>query len=288
MAELKRILVALDMRNGMQNLIEAAAFMAHAFRSEIILYHAIPKTKGSPIKEPVLKESVEQILEQTRGALIEQVPEVRIVTDFGSPVEQILEAAEGYGVDLIAIGSGSKEPQDRFQLGITAEQIIRYSPRPVWVVKSRQKTEVERILCPVDFSDPSRRALDFALVLAGVLDAELTVLTVIEKLSNIYPNFPVVKPHEQGTYAEDRAAEFEDFLKDVDFGDVRWKRVMLQGEPHEEILRFIHEKECRLIVMGSEGRTGVGRLILGSVAEKVVREVPCSVITVKAGAAGAG
>jgi len=272
------------MKDSTQNLIKAALFLARAFQAGITLFHAIPEVKGSPLEQSGLKEAAERLLQEAEKEVALHVQDVKSEIVFGPPVVRVLEASDQYQADLVMIGSGSKEAEDKFQLGVNAEQIMRYSPRPVWVVGPDQMTCVDRILCPVDFSSHSRRALDFAVSLAGVFGAELTVLTVVEKLSDLfsYAGRPIIKPHEQGSYEEDRVAELENFLRDVDFDNQRWERLVLHGEPHEEILGFVRKRGCHLIVMGSEGRTGLMRFILGSVAEKVIREVPCSTVTVKA------
>ena len=284
MEQLKQVLVAMDTKKHTQSLIGAALLVAGPFQSRITLFHAIPEVKGSPLQRPELVEFTERFLDQAEKEIAQHGPQVKSAVAFGPPVASILGAADEHQADLIMIGSGSKELNERFQLGVTAEQIVRHSPRPVWMVGPGQTSNVDRILCPVDFSPHSRKALDFAVGFARAFKADLTVLTVVEKLSNIYPGRPVIKPLEQGSYGEDRAAEFEAFLADVDFDEVKWQKVILEGEPHEEILGFIRKGGCPLIVMGSEGRTGLMRFILGSVAEKVIREVPCSTVTVKADA----
>jgi len=138
------------------------------------------------------------------------------------------------------------------------------------------------VLCPVDFSAAAGRALTNAIMLARRFKADLTVLYVTEDLSNIYPGRPLIDPTAQGSYAGEQLREFQAFLADYDFSDVRWQKMVRHGEPYKEILSYVRETGCQLMVMGSEGRTGLSRLLLGSVAEKVVRELPCSIITVKA------
>jgi universal stress protein E len=71
------------------------------------------------------------------------------------------------------------------------------------------------------------------------------------------------------------------FLEDFTLSDLNWTKEARKGKPAEEILSTIHEKMVDLLIMGTVGRTGLGRLIMGSVTEKVVREVPCSFITMK-------
>jgi universal stress protein E len=140
---------------------------------------------------------------------------------------------------------------------------------------------VARILCPDDFSEPSRRALTNAIHLARNFGADLTVLTVIEPLASIYCTLVKVPTKLCNTYRKDQKGRFDGFLGDFDFQSVHWKKVSREGYPHEEILKAAQDEKSDLIVMGSQGRSGVARVLIGSVAEKVIRAMPCSVVTVK-------
>lgn len=282
MQPLDRIILAIDLRQSMQDVLEAGAYLSGHLDSEIILFHAIPEVKGSPIPLQDLRVEAENLLDQARSRILQgRSFRVRTAVDTGPPVRSIIEAAHQYNVDAIVMGSGTKEPGERFQLGVTAEQIMRYSPRPVWVIKTGQPLRIDAIICPVDFSNHSSLALEHALALSRTFNTTLTVVNVVEDLSNIYPGRPLLEPHTIGSYTEEQKSEFDKFLDSFDFEGVPVDKLLVQGKPHEEILKLVRERGCHLIVMGSEGRTGFTRLIMGSVAEKVTREVPCSVLTVK-------
>lgn len=141
--------------------------------------------------------------------------------------------------------------------------------------------EVKRILCPVDFSDPSRRALTNAIRLARKFQADLTVLTVIEPMSSFYPSIFKVGADVEAEHAEQRQSEFERFLGEFDFLNLEWKKAVRSGRAHEQILVAAGEMQTDLIVMGTVGRTGLARMLIGSVTEKVVRNLPCSTIIVR-------
>ena len=77
-------------------------------------------------------------------------------------------------------------------------------------------------------------------------------------------------------------SRFDRFLERFDFQNVNWTRAVEKGQAHEEILAFSRKRGADLLVMGSVGRTALNRILIGSVAEKVIRELPCSVVTFKA------
>lgn len=135
---------------------------------------------------------------------------------------------------------------------------------------------IRHVLCPIDFSETSRRALDHAAAIAHWYEARLTVLYV-------YPNLPVldVPPitlSESGREAINR--EIERFTAVVP-RDVPLNSLIVEApEIHREIQAQVTALDADLLVLGSHGRSGVKRLILGSVAERTLRHAPCPVLLV--------
>jgi nucleotide-binding universal stress UspA family protein len=129
---------------------------------------------------------------------------------------------------------------------------------------------VQTILHPTDFSERSGYAFQLACSLARDRGARLVVLHVM----------PVPLAQEKRLYREEMEGELNR-LGAPDPG-VRVERRLEEGDPAAQILRVAEETGCELIAMGSHGRTGLGRLLTGSVAEQVMRRAPCPVLTVKA------
>jgi nucleotide-binding universal stress UspA family protein len=136
-----------------------------------------------------------------------------------------------------------------------------------------------RILVPTDFSGPSREATDYALELARAFGASITLYHVIED--------PVVYIPALGGYTP-QTADFENFsdaalaewIAPEDSQGVTIKREWQHGHPVSGILDFAAENGCDLIVMGTHGRGVLSHILLGSVAERVVRKAKCPVLTV--------
>lgn len=145
---------------------------------------------------------------------------------------------------------------------------------------------VTRILAPIDFSPSSRAALEYALFLAGKLGAELEVLHVAEPPGYVGPDalalLPVgiAHPGSDQTRA-DVQREVEGLLAKAG-ARPRTAAVRVEaGEPSDLILRIASEGGANLIVMGTHGRTGLSRLLIGSVAEAVLRRASCPVLTIR-------
>jgi nucleotide-binding universal stress UspA family protein len=136
---------------------------------------------------------------------------------------------------------------------------------------------IQTILHPTDFSDPSRCALQLACSLARDYGARLIALHVAETTSIGYAE-GVLPPDPEELLA---AAQGQLDRLEVPHGNVRVERRLEPGDAITEILRVAQEAHADLIVMGTHGRTGLGRLLMGSVAEQIVRQAPCPVVTVK-------
>ncbi len=136
--------------------------------------------------------------------------------------------------------------------------------------------EWKKICCPVDFSTPSRLAMDSAADLARRWEADLILVHVYR---------PEAAPSAERSAArtlEEAAATLDAWRREAEFLASRPVRtVMLEGSAAPEIIEFTRERRFSLIVMGTHGLTGVRRLVLGSVAERVVHQATCSVLVVR-------
>ena len=132
---------------------------------------------------------------------------------------------------------------------------------------------VRRILCPTDFSEASAPAFDYAEQLAATTEAELVVLHVVS----------VPDAWGSGGLADALNQDLKQRLVSLvpRNPDVPVTHVCHGGPAGEVICWIAQERECDLVVMGTHGRTGVRHLVLGSVAEHVVRHAPCPVLTVR-------
>ena len=279
---LEKILFATDFSQAADNALQMANSIAKTFKSELIVIHVLPEIKDSPLASEMVEGSVAKRLKETQDTIKRNGITVNEpITTFGSAFDQIIQYANNYDVNVIIIGSGEKTRGDKFQLGITAEKLIRHANQPVWVVKKGASPIIKKILCPVDFSEPSRRALTNAIHLSRNFHTDLAILTVIELLPNVYGKRIDVSGDIQKVYEKNQNIQFAQFLREFDFHNVSWNKVIRQGVPDQEILNQVRGTKPDLLIMGSEGRTGLARLLWGSVAEKVIREMPCSVITVK-------
>ncbi|REJ64831.1 MAG: universal stress protein [Planctomycetota bacterium] len=140
-----------------------------------------------------------------------------------------------------------------------------------------QEMKLKCILCPVDFSKSSKAALDYAAALARESEARLVLLHVVENPLAYDTTFSGPAPTEKEM--QEAEHEFADMLEGL--GDIATEHRTVLGDPAACVVQAAEEDSADLVVVGTHGRTGLSRLLMGSVAEEVVRKAPCPVIAVK-------
>jgi len=142
--------------------------------------------------------------------------------------------------------------------------------------------DIQTILCPTDFSACSEQAFQLACSMARDYGARLIVLHVQPAPIIVYGEGVV--PPEPVEYRSQLKRQLETVQPQEP--DIRLEHHLVEGDPATEILRAARSVKCGMIVMGTHGRSGLGRVLMGSVAEAVTRKAPCPVVTVKASRPG--
>ncbi|WP_422081599.1 universal stress protein [Ulvibacterium sp.] len=279
---LEKILLAQDFSKSSQNLVHSAIELAKIFESKIVPIHVLPDDIVNKKVKALLNETAMTKLEETVQRIENEGVDVdNPLLAFGSPHEAIVRAAVDINANVILTGSGESKKGDTFQLGTTTERIIQKSEKPVFVIKEGILLNVRHILCPVDFSESSKRALKNAMTMARRFKSELTILAVCELQGSTWFTSEKDKEQENELRYTLHQEEFDSFLNGFDLTNLNWTKETPKGNPAKEILSAISKKMIDLLIMGTAGRTGLNRMIMGSVTEKVVREVPCSFLTLK-------
>jgi nucleotide-binding universal stress UspA family protein len=210
---------------------------------------------------------------------------VQASVEAASPDEGILAYAERVDADLIVMGTQGRRGLDHLVLGSVAEAVVRRAHCPVLTVgptAERPEGSARRILVPTDFSDASYFALAHGLALARLHGAELALLHVVEAYAETSLGTEVYGWGDNAPRRVDEAqAALVDLVDDLGAFDVPIERYAVMGLPAPGVLGATEHLAPDLVVMGTHGRTGVRRLLMGSVAEKIVQFAPCPVFVVK-------
>lgn len=142
------------------------------------------------------------------------------------------------------------------------------------------------LLLPIDFSDSSTEALDYALALAEKLGAKITVMHAYETPMFGYPEGAFITPEVVQQMASSAQTALDAVIAQHSGRGVAMVPFLHNGDPRESIVTVAGELHADLIVMGTHGRRGIARALLGSVAEYVVRTAACPVLTVRSRTVG--
>ncbi|HYC23640.1 MAG TPA: universal stress protein [Candidatus Bathyarchaeia archaeon] len=134
---------------------------------------------------------------------------------------------------------------------------------------------INRILLATDFSEDSSHALEYAKEIARRFGAQLIVLHADEMLA-VVPGSHLAEQRRSAAQAA-----LDSTIKDLESKDLSAVSVLRPGVPADEIVKMANDRIVDLVVMGTHGRTGLESLLMGSVAEHVVRHAPCPVLTVR-------
>lgn len=271
MRPIARILVGVELPDeGRPATIEAGR-LSRALGAELTLLHAYPRVHTTDRDAAEVASRAAWLLEdvaldlEEEGAKVARPPLAPIDV---SPADALLAAAADGAFDLLVLGAERKTGLDRL-LGATAERVTRESPVPVWLAHARAKGEVQRIVCAVDPSEPSKEALGAAAFLARAFVAELHTLSVLPPFG---PDGAPSGPEQE--------RPFREALGRIDLHGLEHRVLLRQGEPAPTIVEVTAQLGADLLVLGTAGRAGVARLVRGNTAERVLRDASCSVLVV--------
>lgn len=273
---IKKILYPTDFGESMESAMASAINIAKKFESELILLHVLPEK----IDSARLKELVEEKMEEYMVLFREKEIDCSYVIDSGNPTDVILDIADRKNASFILLGAGKGRKME-FKLGSNSDKIIKNSPVPVWVIEKDKPVDFNTVLCPVDFSEESKLALDNAAHICRRFNSNLRILNVVKSYGDKYKNLNIDFINAEKKMLEESSKEFDSFLEEVNLTGVNWEKEIKTGRPSDEILNYISDHNIDLVLMGSTGKEGLKLFVMGSVTEKVMRTVPCSFIISK-------
>jgi nucleotide-binding universal stress UspA family protein len=298
--DVRRVLCPTDFSPCATQALEAATLVARSFGAQLHVFHAIvlheedPHSPAHHLPDVAEMETIlagaaasrmaEDIAPHRRAAL--PIVEAQRRGPFAAPT--ILSYAAEVGADLIVMGSHGRRGIAHLLLGSVADEVVRRASCPVMVVPGHEDEPklgaIERILVPLDFSEPSTAALAAARDLAVRWTARLQLLHVVEEQIN--PSFYAVGVtsllQQRPEIRTASTAEMQRRLAEAGGGDA--DAFVVEGRAAREIVGFAADHATDLIVMATHGLSGWERLLLGSVAERVIRTAPCAVMVVRGGA----
>jgi nucleotide-binding universal stress UspA family protein len=294
-----RILVPIDFSRSSLKAIPYALAVARQFGAHVQLLHIVDTTQYPPptlLTLPLvpLAEWDKRLMKRLEAIALKYRTNGTVSAlkpRSGTAHEEICATAREVNADLIVIATRGYTGIKHMFLGSTAERVVRHSSCPVLVVRlhaghwngsttplSRTGFQLTRILTPTDFSDCSQLPFDYAAQLARDFKAELRLVHVINPHAYPFGDQHLALDAAQLTREATEAAQ-KQMRAMAAKSNLRYSTRVMRGSPAIEICRAANDS-VDLIVISTHGRTGLGHVLIGSVAERVVRHAHCPVLVI--------
>jgi len=284
MGRYRKILVAVDGSDSSKNAFRQACKIARQDASWITVITTIPFYQDlfqmPSIQEKVsktLREDGEKVISEIKKIADQEDAFIRPVIEEGSPVNTIVDTAGENNFDLIVMGRHGKSQLERALVGSVTARVIGHSRGDVLVIPKNASVGWNNILISTDGSKYSTAATEKAIDLAKSYGGRLQTLSVVD----VTEEFQTEAPGAVEELVRKAKGFVDDVRKKAETQGIKTEALVREGETFKIITDLSKEYKTDVIVMGSHGRTGMNRLLMGSVTEKVIGYAPCPVLVVK-------
>ncbi len=285
----KKILWPTDFSKNSRKVIPYLKLFANAFGSKIYILHVVNQLRDlylSILADPEFyqiamdkaqQDATKKLKSLGKRFLVSGLKTETFVT-LGTPYHEIIKFAEEKKIDLIFLHLRGYNPLESLLVGSTSKRVIHHSKGQVMVVThQKRRPTIKKILVPTDFSEIAERAITVGIRLAKTFDAELHILHVLELLAYDPAKAKRFLREKDIIHVE---REIKKRLKGPKEINVK-RHVIRRFEAGAAICEFAEQKRMSLIVMGSHGRSGIEKILLGSVTDKVVGISKVPILIVK-------
>ncbi len=283
MGKYKKILVAFDGSESGKNALRQAFKLANDEKCWLTVVSVAPPYHGDldliAIKDVMasLRRPCEEALNEAQKIAEQERALIKTVCEEGEPYERIVDLADAENCDVIVMGRRGLRRLERALVGSVTARVIGHTQRDVLVVPREAQLKWGKILVATDGSRYSAAATEKAISFAKSYGGSLLVVSVVDVPSEFYAEAPkavedMIKKAKEYTSAVKKQAEV---------AGVKAETYVGEAEPDAAILNLAAEQKADMIVMGSHGRTGLRRLLMGSITEKVIGNATCPVLVAK-------
>lgn len=280
----KKILVAYDGSASAKNALIQAIKIAEAEGSWLKILSVAPTYEGDlditgvrDIKEALRGPAKKFISEAKAIAEKSGAPTVITNIEEGDPSEKIVSVAEEENCDLIVMGRRGLGRLERVLVGSVTARVIGFSKKDIIVVPQDSKIGYNDLIIATDGSASSNLVTERAIRFAKKYNSTLHVISVVD----VTDEFLAEAPEILEKLILNSKKIVDNTLKNIQSYDIKADGIVKEGETYRSIINLAIEKGSGMIFMGSRGRTGLKKLLLGSVAEKVIGHAPCPVFVAK-------
>jgi nucleotide-binding universal stress UspA family protein len=295
--QFNKILSATDFSEFSNHTVSYGVALAKEFAADLHICHVIDLSSvaiyGEFQLDPVGQQ--DRIMEDANAQLEEMAGDQPVAWEplitIGKPADEISRAVDEKDIDLVITATRGRSGFKRLILGSVTERLMRTLSCPLLVVRShehelvdkpQQGIKLQKILVGCDFSPDSGQAFAYGLSLAQEFLAELHLAHVIEPPAqpNLIKEEALVPGQVQEEYHDLLIQKLKDMVPDEAANWCTPQTSIMQGPPHDELVKYAHTRDIDMIVLGVRGHGLVKTLFLGSTTDRVIRDSPCPVLSV--------
>ena len=298
----RNIIVPIDFSKMSVQAIQIARQLARRFASSIHLAHVRHLNYAADFMAPAPPIVPFSFMTYDQGAEQSAFEELkRVASECGvssatcnvlngaPPFDEICRLAQTIPADLVVMATHGRTGLKHVFLGSTAERIVQHSSCPVLVTRAKaamsqngSQAITKTILVPVDFSSCSREGLRYAIAFANEFGAKIILLhaTYVGYIYSAEGTALYDIPALQKAARKAAERKMRELVRSLDFGAVKFETAFTDGSPVVDICAYAKDHDVELIITSTHGFTGFTHVLIGSVAEQVVRHAPCSVLVV--------
>ncbi len=283
MGKYRKILVAVDSSESSRNALHQAFKLANEEKCWITVTSVVPPYEGEieilGVKDirAALRKPCEDALAEVQNIARTERMLVKTVCEEGEVYERIVDLADAENCDVIVMGRRGLRRIERTLIGSVTARVIGHTQRDVLVVPNGTAVGWKTIVLATDGSKYSSAAAERAIAFAKAYGGALKVLSVVDVPTEFYAEAPKA--------VEDLVRKAKGFVADVkkqaEAAGVPAETFVGEAEAYQAVNNLAQEQKADMIVLGSHGRTGLRRLLMGSVTEAVIGHASCPVLVVK-------
>lgn len=279
----KKILVAIDGSESSMHSLRESFKLATNEKSWITVVSVAPSYEGDlattaigNIQKAIREPCEKALLKAEEMAKAERVL-IKTVCEEGEPYKGVVDLAEAENCDLIVMGRKGVSRLERALMGSVTARVIGHSQKDVLVIPENAKIGWKSVLLPTDGSKFSEVAVNKAIEFVKSYGGEIKAISVVDVTEEFMARAPGV--------VEDLVRKAKNVVENVkkkaSSEGIKAEGFVREGEAYKVIIDIAKDQKTDSIIIGSHGRTGLKRLLMGSVTERVIGHAPCPVLVVK-------
>lgn len=277
-----KLLVASDLSDRAHHALVRAKLLASQFGAELVVLHIVDEDLPAALRDMTLAGAREFLQGQLDAVQVDPL-KTQLVVETGAPHSAIVEYSDAHQADLIIIGAHRRQFVKDVFTGTTAERVMRTSKTPILMVNTPPTERYAKVAVALDLTESSEQVLQAALSV-GLFQKDVSVVHAYTPIAKTMMQYADVAQEAIDRHViishQEALNKLQELFHRPEFSTFHAKWFIEEGNASDVIQAFTRKMHPNLLVFGTHGRKGIKRLLLGSVADRLLREVDIDMFVV--------